>query len=334
MPASHHRRTSWCRLLFAAVAVAVLLGGCDLRRETAAPTPRSADAAEQARQRAAVESRDLFDLAHQSAVAAAEDLRPVLSRVGAHASAQLAQLGGVHVDPYATPTGAGPSATARDGGASTATPLALNPTAFVARLYESYRTTRGAAAAVTDGKLARLLDSISADRIIQAQRLAQLGAVKVPLLKTTEIPTSLPSGLAASAAVALVAAEDEAGYAFEVAAALRSGAARDSARARAAIHRNRAQAWAEAAGVATTSQDPRRAAYTIDRAAAATHLPADVESALAARYGSLVATLSPSNRAVMIDAFADCASAARVWGAPETAFPGLPERPADKAASS
>jgi hypothetical protein len=323
MSVSRQYRTSSWRLLLAAMAVAVMLGGCDLRRETPPPTSRSPDAAELAREGAAVNSRDLSELAHAAAAATAADLRPVLATIGAHASAQLVQLGGVYVDPYATSTGSRASATS----------TAVSPADLVARLDASYTTMRGSAVAVTDGKLARLLASISADRIIQAQELARLTTFAIPAVTTTAVPSTLPAGLATSAAVDLVAAEDEAGYAWEVAAALRAGTDRDAARARAAVHRARAQAWAEAAKIAATAQDPRRVAYTIDRAAAATHLPADVEAALAARYSALVATLGPANRAVMVDALADCAANARLWGAPTTPFPGLPERPADPVAT-
>jgi hypothetical protein len=328
--------SSW-RLLLAAMAVTVLLGGCDLRRETPPPTPRSADAVEQARQRAAVESRELVALADASDPAAGADFRPALATIGAHASAQLTELGGVYVDPGATPTGtpSGATPTGTPSGATpagtpgAATPTAVSPAALVARLDQSYAATRSAAVAATDGKLARLLASISADRIIQARQLAQRASLAMPPLTTSEVPSALPSELATSAAVDLVAAEDEAGFAWEVSAALRTGTERQSALARAAIHRVRAQAWAEAAKVAATAQDPRRVAYTIDRVAAAARLPADVETALAARYSSLVATVGPAGRAVMVDDLADCAATARVWGAPQTAFPGLPERPAD-----
>jgi len=331
MPVSRHRRSpSWC-LLLAAMAVTILLGGCDLRRETPPPAPRSPDAVELARQGAAVDSRDLSELVKASLPAAAADLRPALTTIGAHASAQLAQLGGVYVDPAAPPTSTGASAT--PSATRTSTPTAVAPAALVARLDQSYATTRGAALDATDGTLARLLASLSADRIIQAQELARFASLPLPPLTTSAVPSTLPSGLATSAAVDLVAAEDEAGYAWEVSAALRTGTERDAARARAAIHRARAQAWAETAKIAATAPDPRRVAYTIDRAAAATHLPADVETALAARYAALVATIGVANRAVMVDLLADCAATARLWDAPQTAFPGLPERPADQAAT-
>ena len=327
MPVSRHRRMSSWRLLLAAMALGALLGGCDLRRETPPPTPRSPDGVEQARQQAAVESRELVDLAAASGPAAAAELRPTLATIGAHASAQLAALGGVYVDRGATPTGTPSGAT--PGGTGAATPTAVSPAAMIARLDQSYAAARRAAVAATDGKLARLLASISADRIIQARQLAQRASLALPPLTMSEVPSVLPRGLATSAAVDLVRAEDEAGFAWEVSAALRTGSARESARARAVIHRARAQAWAEAAKVAATPQDPRRVAYTIDRAAAATHLPADVETALAARYSSLVATVGLADRPVMVDDLADCAATARAWGAPQTAFPGLPERPAD-----
>ena len=230
MPVSRHRRSASWRLLLAAMAVSILLGGCDLRRETPPPAPRSPDAVELARQGAAVDSRDLSELVKAALPATAADLRPALTTIGAHASAQLAQLGGVYVDPAATPTSTGTSA--RPSASRTATPTALAPAALVARLDQSYATTRTAALAATDGKLARLLASLSADRIIQARELAGLASLPLPPLTTSAVPSTLPSGLATSAAVDLVAAEDEAGYAWEVSAALRTGTERARAASR------------------------------------------------------------------------------------------------------
>jgi hypothetical protein len=130
----------------------------------------------------------------------------------------------------------------------------------------------------------------------------------------------MPKGARASQLASVVASEDGAGYALEVLAARASGVTRGTLAARAALHRARAQAWADAAGISGTTGDPRLTVYAMPAKAATT--TRTLESGLTTRYAALLDTLDPTGRVAVADLLTDSARAAVDAGAAVTAFPG------------
>ena len=310
------------RLLVALVATVALLAGCGLRLETPPPPSPTPDASEVARQRASADSLVLEALAAPGGPAG--PVADVRSMIAQQAAEHVAQLGPAR--PSNTPSvtaRATPSATARATPAPSGTPDAV-----VAQLVATATNARKDAAAVPDGSLARLLGSVSTARLLLARQLAATAGLPVPALPDVTMPTSVPDGLAPSALSALVADEDEAGYADEVIAAKLSDPARSSAMDRAAVHRDRAEQWAKLAQIGQTGLDPRRTAYALgalDDPAVATALAASLEGALATTYAALTADATPDSRPVLLDALTDAAAAATAWGAAVPAFPGMPD---------
>jgi len=313
-PRPTHRRRA--RLLGALAATVVLLAGCGLRLETPPPASPTPDASEVARQRASADSLGLEALA-----APAGPTDPVTA-----ARALIAQQAGEHL----AQLGPGrPASTAASSAPASPTPSVSTPDAVVAQVVAAAANARKDAAAVPDGPLARLLGSVSTARLLQARALATAAGLPAPDLPAVTVPRAVPAGLAPSAVSALVADEDEAGYADEVIAAKVPEPARSGALNRAAVHRDRAERWATIAQIAQTGRDPRRTAYALpplDDPAVATALAATLEGSLAATYASLSADATPDARLVLLDALTDAAAAATAWGAPVAAFPGLPER--------
>ncbi|WP_454049154.1 DUF4439 domain-containing protein [Cellulomonas sp. Marseille-Q8402] len=130
--------------------------------------------------------------------------------------------------------------------------------------------------------------------------------------------------------VALTLAEDQAGHGFEVAAARLSGDARALARSAAAQHRAAATAWATAAGVAGTADDPRRVGYELDgdlsSAESVRTFCAGLLSDLAAVHADAVLATSAgtTDRTATVDGLRTSAVEALRWGATATALPGMP----------
>jgi hypothetical protein len=86
------------------------------------------------------------------------------------------------------------------------------------------------------------------------------------------------------------------------------------------VHRARAAAWADAAGVAGTTGDPRLTVYRLPTPISAA--PRTLESGLTTRYAALLDTLQPAGRVAVADLLTDSARAAVDAGAPIAAFPG------------
>ncbi|MCG7287036.1 ferritin-like domain-containing protein, partial [Cellulomonas sp. ACRRI] len=141
---------------------------------------------------------------------------------------------------------------------------------------------------------------------------------------------ALGADLERADALALVLAEDQAGYGFEVAAARLSDDARARARSAAAAHRAAATTWAEAVGVAGTAEDPRRVAYELDAdvstAEAVRAFAAGLLTDLAAVHADAVLDTgaSTADRTAAVDGLRTSAVEALSWGAVPTALPGLP----------
>jgi hypothetical protein len=344
----------------ALLAAAVLaLTACGVRLETPPPPPPTPDAAEILRQRTVADALLLQELAattdHPDPA-----VQVVVDAVEEAAGAHVDALGGVY-DP-----GTGPDEPAPDpaegasapspGGAPSPTDGSGTPQAddadgpdpagaddavglLAATLTGTAETALASADEAADGPLARLLGAVAANRLVLGERLTAAvdgpdGAVGTRTAAWDVVdpdPGALPPGLAEPSAVPLVTAEDLAGQAWEVVAARRDGDSRAAAADRAAAHRARAQAWAEAAAVAGSGLDPRRTSYALpagvlsgDAGAAASDLAA-LETRLADAYASLVAQADPGARGPLVAASADAAAAAAALTGDVPVLPGMPE---------
>jgi hypothetical protein len=347
--------------------VAVPLAGCDLRWETPPPTVPVADEAESVRQRTTADALSLGVLAERAAAVAADPgVAAVATEVGLAADAHLEALGGIYV-PFpssstpATGATAAPSATASpaptDPGptateTASPTPPAADPvqaaTELVDLLTETAASARADAGAVADGRLARLLAAVAANRLLLAESLAAAAGLPAPVGAPTDateggtapgvfvVPESVPTGVSEADVATLVQSEDAVGLAYEVVAARSADEARARSAARATEHRDHAQAWAEAAEIAGTGLDPRRTSYALapvltdpagDPAAVTAEL-ARLEGDLAVTYASLVPQAEPGSRTPLVDALvAATREHARLSGVTPV-FPGLPEQTA------
>ncbi|WP_066582044.1 DUF4439 domain-containing protein [Cellulomonas timonensis] len=322
------RLTGTRRLVVAVLAVAMLLTGCDLRLETPAPQAPQPDAAELARSRTVDDSAMLAEHARLAALGPAADddaIAQVLGSVAAFSDLHGEQLGGVYV------SGLDADGTLPET-ASSAPPIVL-PGEVLALLGVTALTARSDADSAASGALARLLASVSAARADLAVRLAAALGVDAPTgVAPTFDPAPTPGAVDLPVLSALVLAEDEAGYAFEVIAAKLADAQRADAQGRAAQHRARAQVWADASGLVSSGSDPRRTAYALpaglDDPAVAVELARAIEASLAAGYANLVAEAAAGTRASAVDALRQATADAAAWGAEPAAFPGLPEQAA------
>jgi hypothetical protein len=311
--------------------VLALVAGCGLRLETPPPAPLTPDVDEQARQRAAEDAVALGALAgpapEPAPDPAADPLGAARAAVATEASTHLELLGGLY-DPGTPPPD--PDAGSRPTPTAEPSPTTGTVEALLARLTDASATARADAGTVRDGALARLLGSVSVGRLLSAARLAGAAGLPPPPVPDVTPPDAAPAGLSPADLSTIVAAEDAAGYGYEVIAAKHGDDVRARAGARAATHRARAQAWAEAGGLDGTGLDPRRVAYAVpgglEDPAAAAALARSLESTLAASYASAVATVDPGARAAMLDAVAEATAQAVAWGSPLPALPGLPER--------
>lgn len=346
------------RAVLGLALLALTVTACGLRLETPPPPPPVPDAAETLRQATVADAVHLQELA-----AATEHPDPavqlLVDTVREAAAEHVDALGGVYdpgtADGAAAPTAgasapspaAAPTSTepAPSGGAGSPAgdddaPSAEAPDDAVGRLAttlaEASANAHAAADEAEDGPMARLLGAVAANRLLLGERLAAAvdggTAPERPAPWTVDLGATLPPDVPGSAALPLVTAEDLTAQAWEVVAARRDGAARASAAARAALHRARSQAWAEAADVAGSGLDPRRPSYALpagvlsgEPAAAADDL-AMLEGRLAAAYASLVAQAAPGARGPLVAASADAAGAAAGLTGDVPAFPGMPER--------
>jgi len=351
-----------------ALGTAALLSGCGLRLETDPPAEPVPDAAEQVRRDAVDDALALAAAADAAGPGADEDVAGVLGLVSSTAASQVEALGGVYDSGLADAPGATPSptASATDPAATPADVLALLGDAAsearadaratdepgLARLLASVAASR---AQLTD-RLAGALgteappvdaepeDGFTAGGSADGSGSGD-GSAALPSASGTASgspgPTTAPTATGAadalgtdldrSDALALVRAEDQAGYGFEVAAARLSDDARARARTAAAAHRAAATAWAEAVGVAGTAEDPRRVAYELDAdlssAETVRAFAAGLLTDLAAVHADAVLETgaSTADRTAAVDGLRTAAVESLGWGAAPTALPGLPE---------
>lgn len=327
-------RRSAARRVAAAGAAAVLaatisapLAACGVRLETPAPVAPSADAAEQLRDRSARQAADLARLADAAVPTADDAAAAVLARVADASMAHVTALGGVY-EPFpgatASPT-ASPTATS-----ATPTPPPDAATVLVA-LRAAAEAARADAAAAPDPAMAHLLTAVAIARAVLVDALSSVVDGTTADLGDVPVPDSLPGGMDAQAAAVLVQSEDAVGMAWEVAAARSDGEARDRAAQRAGQHRDRAEAWAVAAGFAGTGADPRRSAYDLPDGLTAADATAEsvatalgeLEARLGADYADLAATLAPGGRDAVLDAALEAYRRAAGLGAAIGDLPGV-----------
>lgn len=313
-----------------AVVLGAVLGGCGLRVEAEPPAIPSPDAAEELRQRTALETEEIRRSAAALEAALADPARSV-TRVLEVAEAHLDAVGGVW-QPFAGPT-PGTSPTPGATPSPSPAPVADDPEGLVALLDEAAASARTDAAAASDVPTARLLAALAVSRTLLAD------AVAAELVPELERPPSVagdevPSGPNAEAVEALVRGEDALGAAYETVAARSTGETRQRAAARAAVHRARAEAWATAAGFSRTPQDPRRAAYDLPASLTGTTDPgardlalAELEAELALAYLDVATELDPgaaaTGRPALLDLSVDTWRVAVRLGVTPPALPGL-----------
>lgn len=331
------------------LACATVLGGCaDLRLETPPPPTPTPDAVEIVRERTAADATELAALATEASLSAPEAVATVLGRVAEVSLAHAEAFGGVY-DPFPGAT-AEPTATPDSpdvGAGATVAPTPAAPPADAAAVLDALTAAAGTARtdadAAPDGDLGRLLASVWVSRTLLAETLTaavataappEAAATPTPAPAAPEVPAEPPLGVDAADLATLVTSEDAAGMVWEVVAARSADAARADATARAALHRDRAEDWAVAAGLARTDADPRLAAYdlpeelVVDGATpeAMAAVTTEVEAALGVTYTSLVARADAGARGPLLDAMLDQVRRGLAAGAPTPAFPGLPER--------
>ncbi len=305
-----------------AVVLSVVLSGCGLRLETPPPVEPSPGALEVVREHNVQESLALAAAAQSaSAAAPSDDVRVLLDEVAAFSRQHADALGGPYDSGLPKPT-------------PTVTPSpapVVTPAEVVTLLAQADEVARADAVTVDDGPLARLLASIAASRSDLAARLAPLVGVDDPgAAERVAGFDDAPAQAEATLAAPVVRAHDEAGYAFEVMAARRPTATRAAAVTAAARHRELAQRWALAAGVAGKAGDPRLAAYEVPMdlgtAEADAVVAQELAGALAQAHSSAVAGAAVGQREPYVTGLRAATAEGRAWGTLATAFPGMAER--------
>lgn len=345
-PRPRHRRTA---VLAAVCAASFALTGCGLRLETPPPTEPSPDATEQVRADTVDDALDLAQIAAAMSSGADAEVLAALTLVQNSGATHAEQLGGVYDSGLPQPTDS----------PTTAAPAAADTTDdLLALLGSTSADARADALTATDPQTARLLASIAASRAQQATQLARALGVDAPSFESaaaetteteaagsadgsgsgdgsaTAAPTDTGSTLNATTLAALIAAEDQAGFGYEVAAARLSDDARTAALNAARTHRARAEEWAQSAGVSGTGQDPRRVSYdlgpTPGDAEAVRTFCAGLERQLTDVYADAIldsdaATADDpgTERAVLVDRLRTAALDLMRWGGTATALPGM-----------
>ncbi|MFI2612415.1 ferritin-like domain-containing protein [Kitasatospora sp. NPDC018619] len=172
--------------------------------------------------------------------------------------------------------------------------------------------------------LARLLASVSASNALHAAALGDQTPVRTPDgAAGTADPAAVPALQAA------LSGEHAAVYGYGVVGAhLTDDPGRTEARATHAAHQAQRDAWQRLLTAATAAPTPAAGGYQLPfpvaSAADAGRLAVHLETRLTAGYADLVAALPAAYRPAAATALRESALRARRWGAPATAFPGLP----------
>ncbi len=342
-PRAAPAHTRWRRgvaMLTSVTLGVALLTGCGVRLEQPAQVEPTPDASEVVRRAAVDDALALADLARRTLAepSPAAKVVPLLDEVAATAEAHVTALGGVYV------SGLPADPAAPSGSPAPALADAATPEGVVTALLATSAAAAAAADAVESGATARLLTSIAAARAVSADALVKTARLDPTAFAdapapghTVGVPEMRPPGVPGPTLTALVAAEDQAGYGFEVVAATLSAQRRTDALVRAIAHRGRADAWAATAGL-SDGTDPREAVYALPPALAGADADGDarekaaraaarqMEASLAQAYATLVAQTDAGERAAAIDLTVEAALAAAAWGHKRTPFPALAEQ--------
>ncbi|MCR6647051.1 MAG: DUF4439 domain-containing protein [Cellulomonas sp.] len=305
---------------------ALVLSGCGLRLETPPPVEPSPDALEQVRARTVDDALALQSAAQDALTTTTdEQVLPLLDQVVTFSEQHVAALGGEYdsgldADPDEAPT---PSPT----------PTVATTTAqdVLALLGDTTTTAGTDANSTTDGPLARLIASVAVSRADLTDRLASALGEDSPGPAVPE-QVVVPPEVDADVAGPLARAHDEAGYALEVLAARGPEQTRAATLASARAHRAAADAWAKAAAIAGTEQDPRLAQYALptdlDADGALSALGVAVQDGIAHVSTAAIAAVPAGTRDTYLDSLRVAVSEARALGAAASAFPGMPEQAA------
>lgn len=295
----------------------------------------------------------------------AGQLQPLRAEVVQHRAALAAGLPGAPATPSASGSGsASRSASGSPAQSPTSTaPTSTAPTSTVttvaalAALERQTAQTRLADLGAASPQLARLLASVSAAGVLHAVALGDTAPAAAPPPGPTGPATPSPAASAPGSGSASVSppaspapsastagpgpealtalqgalgAEHAAIYGYGVVGArLPEDQQRTDARTALAAHQARRDSWQRLLGGAGATPSAAAAGYqlpfAVGDAAGAVRLAAHLESRLTAVYADLVAATAGPPRATAADALRECALRARRWGAPPTAFPGLPD---------
>ncbi|MFE4973768.1 ferritin-like domain-containing protein [Kitasatospora sp. NPDC056651] len=175
--------------------------------------------------------------------------------------------------------------------------------------------------------LARLLAAIAASEALHAAALGDQTPVAAPEGRTATNPAA--TAAAVPAIQTALGAEHAAVYGYGVVGAhLPDDRQRADARGTHAAHQARRDAWQRLLVTAAASPAPAAGGYQLPFPVAspadATRLALHLETRLTTVYADLVATLPAPYRPRAATALCETALCARQWGAPATAFPGVP----------
>ncbi|MFF2081735.1 ferritin-like domain-containing protein [Kitasatospora sp. NPDC058162] len=220
---------------------------------------------------------------------------------------------------YGVPT---PSATPTP----TPTPAPTTATSLAA-LERRTAQTRLADLGAARPPLARLLASVAAANAVHA---AALGADQPDQPTTAPTPGPTASPAPVPALQKALGAEHAAVYGYGVVGAhLPDDQQRADARTAYAAHQSQRDAWQRLITSLGATPNPAAGGYrlpfTVTDTAGATRLAAQLETSLTTVYADLVADLPAQHRPAAATALRDSALRAHRWGAPDTAFPGIPE---------
>ncbi|MFG2917174.1 ferritin-like domain-containing protein [Kitasatospora sp. NPDC048298] len=173
--------------------------------------------------------------------------------------------------------------------------------------------------------LARLLASVSASNALHAATLGDQTPVNTPAGQARAERAADP----VPAFQAALSAEHAAVYGYGVVGAhLPDDPQRTDARTTLAAHQAQRDAWQRLLTAATAAPTPAAGGYQlpfpVTSPAEATKLAVHLETRLTATYADLVTTLPALHRPLAATALRETALRARRWGAPPTAFPGIP----------
>ncbi|WP_316529197.1 ferritin-like domain-containing protein [Kitasatospora brasiliensis] len=236
-------------------------------------------------------------------------LRPLRDETARHRAALLQGLPTAGPSPTGTPTEAVPT------------------TAGLAALERRAAESHLADLAEVGPDLARLLASIAAARALHAAALGDPTPVTTPDDRDPTTPAATAAAVPALQGV--LGAEHAAVYGYGVVGArLADERQRADARADHAAHQARRDAWQRLLAAATATPTPAAGGYRlpfpVTSPADAGRLAVHLETRLTTVYADLVATAPAPYRPQAATALRESAVRALRWGAPATAFPGLP----------